>query len=552
MLNFEKTGVMNRQYKILGKILIFSFAVLTFSCTDLKDESFDSIIASQFSPEESDLAALKGAAYVNWREVMLEWNGLHRANEVTADQMVIPARPNGWVDGGVYRRLHEHRWTTDDDVVINTWDRTYSGITNCNRIIYQVEEGMVPVPEEEIDPLIAEMRLLRASYYWVLIDVFGNVPIIEKFDVPEGFLPEQSSRDEVFDFIVNEIEESLPLVSEDNSQSTYGTFNKWAGFTLLAKMYLNAEVYTDEPMWEECISACDSVIDSGAGYELESNQKNVFITENQNSSEIIFALPFESQYVTSWNAFDLHMQTLQPGNQETYNLESAPWGGVCAIPQFIDVFDHQDLRYQDNYIKGQQFKANGDSIYCTLGAYAGEPLEYVNELPGVDKSEEIHGFRLGKFEIEMGANNRLSNDFPLFRYADVLLMKAESMLRLGDSDGAAEIVTQVRERNFPGQPEKAEVSGSDLLEGSSFEYGLDNHLNTTDEGGDDIQYGAFLDVLGREFCQEGRRRTDMIRFGVFTTKSWLSHSPNGDHRTLFPIPEPELRDNSNLEQNPGY
>jgi len=152
----------------------------------------------------------------------------------------------------------------------------------------------------------------------------------------------------------------------------------------------------------------------------------------------------------------------------------------------------------------------------------------------------------------MGITSRLSNDFPLFRYADVLMMKAESLLRTGKADEAAAIVTQVRERDFKSNPGKAAVTGAQLLGGSVYDYGLRNHLDSTDEGGDDIQYGGFLDELGWEFCQEGRRRTDLIRFGVFTKKSWLSHSPNGDYRTLFPIPQPEIDKNSNLTQNPGY
>lgn len=541
--------------KYLRKIRIALIAFLmtvSFSCTDLNDENFNTIISSEFTATDQDLAALAGAAYVNWRTILLEWNGLYRANEVTADQMLTPARPNGWVDGGVYRRLHEHKWTTDDDVVLNTWSRTYAGITNCNRVIYQVESGIIPVDENDKAALIAEMKLLRASYYWVLCDFFGNVPIVDRFDVPEGYLPEQNTRKEVYDFIIKEVTENIPLVSAENNDQTYGKFNQWAGYALLAKMYLNAEVYAGIKAYDKCIEACDAIINSNVGYQLESNQKNVFITENQNSPEIIFALPFESKYVTAWNAFDIHMQTLQPGNQATYNLESAPWGGVCAIPQFINTFDTDDARYQDNYIKGQQYKANGDSIYATLGEYTGQPLAYINEVPGVDYSEVIHGFRLGKFEIEMGATNRLSNDFPLFRYADVLMMKAESLLRTGQQDAAAEIVTKVRERNFKGNPEKAEVTGAELLEGSSYDYGLRNHLTSTEEGGEDIQYGRFLDELGWEFCQEGRRRRDMIRFGVFTKKSWLSHSPNGDYRILFPIPQPELAKNPNLKPNPGY
>ncbi|MCW0481604.1 RagB/SusD family nutrient uptake outer membrane protein [Gaoshiqia sediminis] len=544
-----------KKYIVIRKIRnsVFAFLVIMgVSCTELKDESWNTIIASQFSATDQDLAALAGSAYVNWRAVLMQWNGLYRANEVSGDQMLTPARPNGWVDGGVYRRIHEHKWTTDDDIVVNTWSRTYAGITNCNRVIYQVESGTIPVPESDKIALIAEMKLLRASYYWVLCDFFGNVPIVDQFDVPEGYLPEQNTRKQVYDFIVSEIIENIPLVSAENNQKTYGKFNQWAGYALLAKMYLNAEVYTGTAEWTKCIQACDAIINSDAGYELDANQRDVFITNNENAKEIIFALPFESKYVTEWNAFDIHMQTLQPENQATYNLQYSPWGGVCAVPQFISTFDTDDARYRDNYIKGQQYTATGDVIYATLGAYKGEPLAYINEVPGVDYSEEVHGFRLGKFEIEMGATNRLSNDFPLFRYADILMMKAECLLRLGDEDAAADLVTTVRERNFKLNPEKAEVTGAELLAGSSYDYGLRNHISSTDEGGSDIEYGRFLDELGWEFCQEGRRRTDMIRFGVFTKKSWLSHSPNGDYRVLFPIPIGEIQKNSNLAQNPGY
>jgi len=534
-------------------ITVIVFLMITFSsCTKLKDENFNTVIADQFIAKNQDLAALAGAAYVNWRIVLMQWNGLYRANEVSGDEMLTPARPNGWVDGGVYRRIHEHKWTTDDDIVVNTWSRTYAGITNCNRLIYQVESNLIPVAEADKAPLIAEMKLLRASYYWVLCDFFGNVPIVDKFDVPEGFLPKQNTRKEVYDFIIKEVTENISKVSAAKNQKTYGKFNQWAAHALLAKMYLNAGVYTGTPAWDKCLVECDAIINSGAGYELASTQRDVFVTNNENSKEIIFALPFDSKYVSGWNDFDIHMQTLQPENQATYNLESSPWGGVCAVPQYINTFDTDDSRYKDNYIKGQQYKANGDIILATLGAFKGLPLAYINEVPGVDFSEEVHGFRLGKFEIAMGATNRLSNDFPLFRYADVLLMKAECLLRQGDATGAATIVTQVRARNFKFNPAKATVTGADLQKGSVYDYGLRNHITSTQEGGSDIQFGRFLDELGWEFNQEGRRRTDMIRFGMFTKKSWLSHSPNGDYRVLFPIPRAEIQKNANLKQNTGY
>lgn len=542
-------------YKSYTGVALIAFLVLAISsCTKLEETNFNDIISSQFVPVAEDIPALVGAPYTDWRGLLLQWNTVYRAQEVTGDQMLTPERNGGWVDGGVYRRLHEHKWTTDDDVVINVWTRAYQGIANCNRVIYQIQSKAIPVAAKDTAALIAEMKLLRASYYWVLCDLYGNVPIVTKFDLPAGYLPKQNTRKEVYNFIVKDILDNYQLVSAKNNTSTYGKFNKWAALTLLAKMYLNAEVYTGTAAWDECISICDTIINntSSSGIKLEANQKSVFVTENQNSKEIIFALPFDSKYVSGWNDFDIHMQTLQGENQATYNLKATPWGGVCAVPQFISTFDTLDSRYIDNYIKGPQYAADGSPLIASWGEYKGKQLFFRNHVYGVDYSDETDGFRLGKFEIAMGATNRLSNDWPLFRYADVLMMKAECLLRTGNADGAAAIVTSVRERNFKLKPEKAVVTGAQLQGGSSYDYGLRNHLKSTYEGGADIVYGRMLDELGWEFCQEARRRTDMIRFGAYTKKSWLSHSPNGDYRVLFPIPRTEIAKNSNLVQNFGY
>ncbi|SKC98329.1 Starch-binding associating with outer membrane [Chitinophaga ginsengisegetis] len=540
--------------KMLRKINLLMVIVLLSACTKLKDTPYTTIISTQFNPTKDDIAALVGAGYSQWRFILLDWNGLWRAQEVTGDQLVIPKRPWGWFDDGVYQRLHKHTWTTDDDVVNQTWSRTYAGITNCNRIIYQIESGLIPITEGK-EATLAELKVLRASYYAILCDFYGNVPIVTQFDLPSGFLPEQSTRKEVYEFIVKDLTDNIPFLSKDNTVATYGKFNKWAAFTLLAKMYLNAGVYTGTPQWEKCISACDSVIKSGAGYILEPAQKSVFITENQNSKEIILAIPMDEDYTNNWNAFDLHMQTLQQENQATYNLKNTPWGGICAIPQFISTFDPADARYQNNWIKGQQYTAGGQMLYVAQGDFAGKPLSFVNELPGLEKGESVHGFRLGKFEIKMGSTNRLSNDYPLFRYAEVLMMKAESLLRTGKADEAAAIVTQVRQRDFSANPSKAVVTGAQLIGGSAYQYGMKDAVNNqfSNEGGADLVFGRFLDELGWEFDQEGHRRTDMIRFGAFTKKSWLSHAAtNNINRTLFPIPRTEIQKNNNLKQNPGY
>lgn len=521
------------------------------SCTKLDETSYNSIIADGFQPQNDDLGSLLASAYVPWRKTFLLWNGVARAQMLSADQDVIPARPNGWVDGGIYKRMHQHKWTSEDDIPLQSWVRTYDGINSCNRVLYQIESGQIDLGEKKT-AFVSELKVLRASYYYILVDLFGNVPIITRFDVEEGFLPDQSSRKEVYDFIIKELTENIPNLSEDNSTEYYGRFNKWAAYTLLAKMYLNAQIFSDGAYteWDKCIEACNQVINSKK-YSMESEHRNVFLTNNEGSKEIIFSLPFDETYVSDWNAFDYHMYTLQPANQATYSFQATPWGGVCCIPQYIASFDPDDERLKDDFIQGQQYDASGNILNCTMGELAGTPLNYINEVPSIDASQEIHGFRWGKFEYALGITNRLSNDFPLLRYADVLLMKAEALLRKGNASEAASLVTEVRLRNFTANPEKATVTGEDLMKDCIYAYGRhDTEKTTIDQNA--IQYGRMLDELGWEFSQEGRRRQDMVRFNAFTTLSWFSHDASDATKNLYPIPNSQILTNGKLKQNPGY
>lgn len=538
--------------------IIGLFSILMIGCTKLEDNSYSLIISEDFEPTAEDLSSLVGTAYGNWRECLFSWDNYIRIMELTADESVIPARLNGWVDGGKYRILHEHKWTDDDSHVDNNWNTFYAGINNCNRVIYQIESGIVPVTDGK-ESTIAELKLLRASYYYMLCDFYGNIPIITQYDVPDGFLPEQSTRKEVFNFIIQEIKDNMSLLSIQNGGIMYGRFNQWGAWALLAKMYINAEVYTGTPMWNECIEACNKIIESRL-FDLDATQKDVFAVQNENAKEMIFTIPFDNKYINDFGITSIFIQSLQPANQATFNLNEAPYGGVCATPQFINTFDKDDARYQENWFKGDQYSASGELLLCTMGAYSGKPLSYINEVPSIAESEEVHGFRLGKFEIEMGSRKQQSNDWPLLRYADVLMMKAECLLRLGQADEAAKLVTQVRARNFKGEyavggaHDKATVTGADLQKGSCYDYGRrDNRVPHTFEGGSDIKYGRMMDELGWEFSQEARRRQDMIRFGAYTTKSWFSHDASKqDFRTILPIPRNQLEKNTNLKQNTGY
>lgn len=540
-----------KYYNIFKALGLASLLVTSASCTDLKDDSFGQVVSSKYEPKtEADISYLVNAAYIPWRQTMLLWQGVVRSQELSADQDVIPARLGiGWVDGYIYKRWHQHTWTTEDEGVLVAWERTFDGITACNRVLSQIEDNVIAVEGETRERLISELKVLRASYYYILVDLYGNVPIITDFKNVD--LPTQSTRKEVFDFIIKEITDNIDNLSDEARGYYYGRFNKWAAYTLLAKMYLNAEVWAGSAQWADCVSNCDKVIEhakASGDYGLEEDINAPFLTKNENSKEIIFALPFDEIYVTDWNAFDFHLYTLAPENQATYGFTDRPWGGVCAIPQFIKSFDPDDRRLAEWYIQGQQYDAAGNILQRSDGK---GPLVYTVDVPSIDASDVDDGFRWGKFEYAKGITNRLSNDFPVFRYADVLLMKAEALLRSG-KPGAGALVSEVRMRAFHANPSKAIVTDEALKGPSVYAYGRADEFATTSEGGADIKYGRFLDELGWEFCQEGRRRQDMVRFNAFTTKSWFSHDKSDATKNLYPIPDKVLKTNSNLKQNAGY
>ncbi len=525
--------------------------VLLAACTKLKDKSYTDIVASAYQPTADDIGSLVGPAYTSWRPLLMSnATGYYITQEIAADELAVPAKPYGFVDGGLHRRMHEHKWTSEQAHCQDLWTTTYAGITNCNRLIYQVQSGAIPTDTATKASLLAELRVLRASFYYVLCDNFGNVPLVQRFDVPAGFLPDQTTRLDVYNFVVSEITASLPALGDKSDVTTYGRFNnKWAAEALLAKVYLNAVVYSGTQQWAKCQEACDAVISSGK-FILEPVQKDVFKAQNQGSKEIIWAIPLDETYA---GGFFEAAWTMSPQNQFTYNTKSGGYGGLNAIPQFIDTYDKTDKRYTDGWMMGQQYSSSGDPLKCAYGTLIGQPLVYVNECPGIDSTQEIHSFRINKFEIAQGSSpTSMNNDFPFLRYADILMMKAECLLRTGDAAGAARLVTQVRTRSFTSNPAAATVTGAQLNGPTAYKYGLKNHFTTTTETVTDIPYGRFLDELGWEFAAEAHRRQDMIRFGVFTSKSWLSHSPNGATKTIFPIPLQELNKNTKLKQNPGY
>lgn len=512
---------------------------------DLNEKTFSDLSAQTY--KYTDAYSAMAITYANLRG-LFSHTTYYALQETSSDELVMPANPSGWDDAGIYKRVHLHTWNSENPQMINMWQTLYSGVINANRIIDQLEKGTIPVSAGTTkESLVAEMKAVRAFYYWLICDNFGNAPLITTTSTE---LPETATRQQIYEFLVKDLNDAIPNLSEDNNKLMYGRFNKWGAKTLLANIYLNAEVYTGTAKWQECITQCNDVIASGK-YSLEGTYKNIFKTDNEASPEIIFSVPFDEN---QGKGFFVEMFSWHGALKDKVNMQATPWGSgsIQGVPQFIDTYDAGDKRLADSWLMGPQFKADG--VTPILGSYDknGQQLNFVNKLPDGLFTSETEGYRMNKFEVKNGALSDLSNDFPFFRYAQVLMMKAECLVRTGGSAEAAQIVTQVRARDFT-DASKATVTAAQLEGNSRYKYGYVQNYLVTDPGNQaTVKYGGMLDQLGYEFVWEAHRRRDDIRFGVFTTKSWLSHKPNGDYRLVFPLPQPALNSNPKLKQNTGY
>lgn len=526
---------------------LLAIALGTASCNkDLNEKLYTDVAASSYN--YTDAYAATGVAYLNMRDLLSHTNYL-MMQETSSDELVQPANASGWDDGGIYKQMHFHTWTSLTPQVGNLWNSLYAGVINTNRVISQLRADKIPTPKGVTKAsLVGEMRAARAFYYWLICDNYGDAPLDSSMSTE---LVPATPRKDLYHFIVSELTEAIPDLSEENNTLMYGRFNKWAAKALLANVYLNAQVYAGEDKWADCITQCNDIIGSGK-YAPEGNFSDIFKADNEHSVETIFAIPFDQN---KGQGNFIEMYSWHAALKSKVNMLATPWGSgsAMAISQHIDTYDPDDERLKDNWLSGPQFALDGTTPL--LGSYdqAGKALVFTKDLPNGSYTGEAEGYRMNKFRVAVGAMSNLNNDFPFFRFAGILLMKAECLLRTNDPDQAAAIVSQLRARYFKATPAKATVTGADLQQNSKYKYGYVENYVITDPGNTDpVAYGRMLDELGWEFSWEGHRRRDMIRFGIYTKKSWLSHKPNGDYRIVFPIPQTTINSNPNLQQNPNY
>ncbi len=471
----KNNNIMKKTIVQLGLILAV-FIMTTFqSCTNLDEELYSDVTPDNFFKTQEEFISALGAAYTQFGNYAS--NDPWTLHELSTDEMVTPTRGQDWDDGGTLRRMHYHSYTKEDGFMNGGWDFGFGGVNTSNRLIFQFEDLVKKgsVKREDADAFIAELQTVRGFFYWQLVDLYGNVPLVTDFAKAEAAPPTKSRKD-VYDFIVADLEAAVPKLSEAVDGTTYGRMNKWAGYTLLAKLYLNAGVYSGTAQWDKVITACDAVINSGK-YSLESNYFANFNTNNSGSKEFIFAIPYDEVF---YGGFNLPARTLHYGSQATYNLTQQPWNGYCTMEEFYNSYDNADLRKGDvgtltspavkrgNFIAGYQYKASGGFVtddgfevpipgrspVPLLGDPDGNKLNLGNIGSGQPQVNELgpqayrqSGVRVGKWEFANGANpDRLDNDYAVFRYADVLLMKAEALFRKGQIATALGLVNQIRSR----------------------------------------------------------------------------------------------------------
>lgn len=489
-------------------LIIFVFITFQFGCTDLEVEMYDRIPEDEYT---ADPILKMSSIYAPMRE-LLDNSGWWFAQEITGDAVVAPTRGGDWDDGGKWRVLHQHTWDNNTEAINNMWSRFYNGIAEANKFI---EEQELFAGDPAVDEGIAKAKILRAYYYYLLIDNYADVPyVVDYLDAEEQ--PRLNHRNEIFAAVVKDIEDNLPLVSPSSSKTGV---TRAMTFSLLAKLYLNHAVYTgqvDPLYWAKAEAVTDSVIVSG-NYSLESNPLAPFVTANEGSSENIWVIPYDEDTYLGNN---LHMRTLHYNSNLTFDMVVGPWNGFAVTESHFNSYQDEDLR-KDGFLYGQQFTITGDSLF-DQGA-GGIPLVLDPFIPALNMGEgntpdqiRNSGARVIKFEIAKGAKDNLSNDFPVFRYADVLLMKAEALIR--QNENGDDYVNMIRNRA-----------------------GLEDWTGVTLE--------MLLEERGRELFWEGHRRQDLIRFGEFNTAWWEKSASDASRRT-FPVPQWAIDANPNLAEEP--
>lgn len=521
---------------------------ITASCTDL-----DVDVKSKYTEYPNDPVAIEGKmsdVYYSFRQAL--GNNYNRVQTFSSDEATGVSFGTDYFDKGENIHPSIHNFMSGD-APANYWTDLASGITKCNKIIEEFKE----TPK-----VAAPARLMRAFYHFILMDSYGDVPVLDHLPADNEAVV-RSPRKEVAEFIEKEVKECLPDLSDKNDASTYGKPNKWMAEALLVKLYINWGVYTcgdvtkydvattKNSKLDECVKYCDDIIGSGL-FNLNDPYRKKFMFDNgPQIKDFIYAMPYDKVSAQGllygrYRAF----RRIDDGDTQGYygGKMGKSCAGICAMnPEFADLFCLEGDDRNDAVLKGKVFIHDAitgeetDKPYI----YKGTQLELTKTITlqegglatlncGATPDGWRQGYRSIKFypnPNEYSAYNRYqSNDVPIFRFADIILTKAEAIKRgatATNSDTPQSLFNQIR--SYVHAP-------------------LLDH---------DPSLQEILDERGREFFDENWRRNDMIRFGTFESEYGFHKHSNPDARfdktcRILPVPDDILKENTNWEQNPGY
>ncbi|MBQ9582783.1 MAG: RagB/SusD family nutrient uptake outer membrane protein [Bacteroidales bacterium] len=570
--------------KTLFLIITVTLALtLLNSCDKMLEEiNYGNPTTADLMTNEANVPLLVGQCYAEVKWLHDHW-GYWGVVTLTADEGLCPTRmpDKDWADGGYWRNLNTHNWNEMGGAFRNIWNTTIAGAVLCNKLLKTLDDYRSSMSDQVYAQYTAELEVMRSYYYYMLFDCFGRIPYLEEFvDKASDPLMEPYA---VWSRLVDCLERNapnLPSVTDDASRAlNYGRATQGLAYALLARLYLNAESFdctpanisltntyttainTSADFYTNCVRCCDAIIDARS-YSIEPDYFTNFKIDNAASKENIFVIVENGEADIDersggdgmmLNKLRIALLTLNYNHQKTYKMVETPWNGFCARPSFIDRFAASDVRGPGNeglgtndtkqwgWFLGPIYDASGK--LCQDKDEAKSDAIIVKDVTSLTEASDLEGARCIKYEIDKAGKYKYSeNDFVLFRYADVLWMKEEAILRGGAGAsgwGSADFQT-LRKRAFAYDDDAAAAYAAAYP--------------------DALTLDGILDERGREFAWENMRRRDLIRFGKFNKSDYVQFiTATDEYRKWFPIPfkvlEKSVRDqdgNPVWTQNPGY
>ena len=584
----------------IKNILLSALMVGTLASCDLDEQYYSETTVDNFVETEDNINQMITRVFAHWRYVVCSY--MVTVNEQSADCFVWPARStgDGW-DGSDRPNMRNHTMTEMDGWADTGWKEPLQGVARCIDVMEKLEAinySSIGLTEEDKAAHMGQMQALMGFFYMVGMDWYGGLPIYSSTQDP--LLP-RSTVKETFDFteqLFKDALDGLPVRQNLNSQVD-GYLTKGAAAMLLARLYFNANSYIGVEMFDQAAQLCQDVIDGKYGpYQLENDWQAVFNFDNNYSSEIIWGVPGDWNYVkNNWFMNDYYPYNVYKYLGITTGFSTWCYNGLCMTPSRdpqdrlyketnpeiklgspYEKFDDGDLRkklyrykgngeyegmfligelsdpehpervcdYYRTFRQGQpeviydhiaplsRLRSNlTDAEIAQLESQGKTLYNSTAEMPSTfyDCADEGDGVRLVKYPIPDQAEYKLygSQAMPHLRLTETYYMLAECKLRKGDAQGAADLINAVRKRNFEGGADPNPATASNL----------DKY--------------RMLDEWLIEFIGEGRRRTDLIRWGAFHTEPWWDHTPTNDPNVCrMPLGDSVLGSNNYLKQNPGY